>query len=362
MSGLRVAVVGAGNGGLAVAGYAALGGADVRLYDIRADRIEPILARGGITVTGCFPGTAPVRTPTLDAAAATIGADLVVLVVAAPDQARAAQDVAAHLSPGAHVLVKPGCTGGALEVREVLLSAGRSDVLVGETDSFAFACSMPGPGESHISAVKQAIAVSTMPGNHSVEILETVGALFPQAHAVPTVLHTGFTNFNAVAHVAPVVANAGRIEYTGGEFEFYGDGITKSVARVVAAYDAERVAVAAAFGIRVQSFVEWVSTAYGIETPSIYETVQVLQRDVYRSSRAPSHLMHRYLTEDVPCGAVPTVALAQCAGMRLPVHESLIQLASNLTGCDYWTSGRTTERLGLAGKHVDEVLELVTAA
>jgi opine dehydrogenase len=362
MSGLRVAVVGAGNGGLAVAGYAALGGADVRLYDIRSDRIEPVLARGGITMTGCFSGTAPVHAPTLDAAAATVGADLVVLVVAAPDQARAAQDVAAHLSSGAHLLVKPGCTGGALEVRNVLLNAGRSDVLVGETDSFAFACSMPGPGESHISAVKRAIAVSTMPGSHSAEILETVGVLFPQAHTVPTVLHTGFTNINAVAHVAPVVANAGRIENTGGEFEFYGDGITQSVARVVAAYDAERVAVAAAFGIRVQSFVEWVTAAYRITAPSIYETIQILQRDVYKSSRAPSNLMHRYLTEDVPCGTVPTVALAYCAGMRLPIHESLIQLASSLTGCDYATSGRTTERLGLAGKQIDEVLELVTAA
>ena len=49
--------------------------------------------------------------------------------------------------------------------------------------------------------------------------------LFPGAVAAPNILYTGFTNANAMLHVANCVANAGRIE-SGGSYKFYAEGVT----------------------------------------------------------------------------------------------------------------------------------------
>jgi len=40
------------------------------------------------------------------------------------------------------------------------------------------------------------------------------------------VLHTGLNNMGAIFHPALTILNAGRIESTGGEFQFYIDGVT----------------------------------------------------------------------------------------------------------------------------------------
>ena len=81
-------------------------------------------------------------TASLDPAAVVPGAHLVVLATQGQDQAAAASSIAPHLAPEQVVLVKPGCTGGALEVSEVL---GDPRQLVAETDGFVFGCSVP-PG------------------------------------------------------------------------------------------------------------------------------------------------------------------------------------------------------------------------
>jgi len=362
MSGLELAVVGAGNGGLAMAGYAGLGGAHVRLYDIATDRIEPVAARGGIDVAGAVSGFASVAVATTEPELALAGAEVVVLVVSGPDQGRAARALTEYLPRSSYFLVKPGCTGGALEVHDVFVQGGRSDVTVGETDSFLFACTVSGPAASHISAIKRTVGVAVLPPERSDELLATVRTIFPQASLLPTVLHSGFANMNAVAHVGPMLLNAGRIEHADGGFEFYGDGITPSVARVVSAYDDERVAAAAAYGVTVPPFGDWVATTYGITGSSTYDVIQRLQNEVYRVSPAPAALSHRYLSEDVPCGAVPTASLGRAAGVAMPVHEGLIELAGVVHGCDYWTAGRTSERLGIAGKDASQINELVSAS
>ena len=87
--------------------------------------------------------------------------------------------------------------------------------------------------------------------------------LFPHAIAAPNVIHTGFTNANAMLHVANCVANAGKID-RGETYRFYADGVTPSVARLYQAINAERVAVAAALGATVPTLEDWFERVYGV--------------------------------------------------------------------------------------------------
>jgi len=349
---VRVAVVGVGVGGLAVAGHAGLGGHEVRVLDVRSEAVVPIQQAGGIRVTGKEEGFASVVEASLDPATVIPHADLVVLVTQGQDQSAAAASIAPHLSPGQVVLVKPGCTGGALEVAEVL---GDPRFLVAETDAFVFGCSNPRPGESHIASIKQHFGVAALPADKTDDVLDLVTDVFPQATRAADVLHTSLQNMNAILHLAPMVMNAGRIEHEGGRFDLYGDGVTPSVAAVMAATDGERMAVALALGIEVRPLLEWIGVSYGVEETDLHTAIQRLHHDVYGPSPAPTTLEHRYLLEDVPCGSVPVVSLGEQLGVAVDLTGRCIHLASRLLGRDLWGSGRTTARLGLANLSAAEI-------
>ncbi|MCX7800419.1 MAG: NAD/NADP octopine/nopaline dehydrogenase family protein, partial [Fimbriimonadales bacterium] len=56
-----------------------------------------------------------------------------------------------------------------------------------------------------------------------------------------------------------------------------------------------------------------------------------------------------YLVEEVPTTLVPIASLGRAYGSPCPTIESIIHIAGTLTCTDYWTRGRTVERMGLAG-------------
>jgi opine dehydrogenase len=351
---VRVAVVGTGVGGLAVAGHAGLTGSEVVVHDVSEEAVGPVRERGGIEVRGKEEGFAPVDLATTDIGRAVDGADLVVVTTQGPDQRAAAEAMAPHLRGGQVVFVKPGCTFGAVEVRAVLEAAGVAGVPVAEADSFAYGCSVPEPAVSQISSVKQRFGVAVLPSERREDVVELVRRLFDQAEAAPSVLHTGLGNMNAILHVAPMVLNAGRIE--GPEaFDFYGDGVTPSVTEVVRAMDDERVAVAEALDVEVPTLAGWVEATYGVKGDDLYAIVQTLHRDVYGPLPAPTTLMQRYLTEDVPCGAVPLADLARQLGVPAPVTSACINVADALLGTAWAREGRTMSRLGLEGASAQEI-------
>lgn len=348
-----IAIVGAGSGGLALAAAAADAGWIVRIADADLDVVRPLADAASVEASGIVAGDFQLDDVSVDAGRIVEGADVVALVVPATEQGAAAATLAHALTDDQLMLVLPGCTGGALEVAAVLRRAGRRPI-VAEVESFPYACTKTGPASISIAAVKAQFRVAALPAVETTAALDGLARLFPQAVAAASVLDTSLTNMNAVLHVPAMVANLGRVESPGG-FDFYGDGVTLSVARLVDAYDAERVRLAAALGASVPTLQEWVSGAYGVEAASTHETVQQLHREVYGSSPAPASLRHRYLTEDVPCGAVPVASLSRQLALATPVHDALIALASTACNTDFATAGRTSARLALAGLDAGEI-------
>ena len=74
---------------------------------------------------------------------------------------------------------------------------------------------------------------------------------------------------------------------------------------------------------------------------------------------ASAMLEHRFLVEDVECGAVPIADLGHRLGVDGSVTAHSVTLASTLLGRDLQASGRDAERLGLAGLSADEIVQAV---
>jgi opine dehydrogenase len=154
-----------------------------------------------------------------------------------------------------------------------------------------------------------------------------------------------------------MLLNAGRIESTYGDYEFYIEGVTPSVARLLEVLDRERVTVAAALGIRAQTAQEWLKMAYDAEGEDLNETIH--NQPGYYGIKAPSTLNHRYIFEDVPMSLVPIAALGQRFGVSVRGMDSIIRLASIIHRTDYWRRGRTLEKLGIDSLSVTELTQYV---
>ncbi len=111
---LGVAILGAGHGGLALAGYLARLGHRVNLWNRSEVRIAPVQALGGIQLALPKSGKAlaNVAKATTDMAAALADVRLVLVAVPASGHADVARACAPYLRSGQTVLLLPGRTGG----------------------------------------------------------------------------------------------------------------------------------------------------------------------------------------------------------------------------------------------------------
>jgi opine dehydrogenase len=215
-----------------------------------------------------------------------------------------------------------------------------------------YACRSQQPGVTTIFAVKKELMVAALPATETGRIVELLNAAFPQMYAGSNVMETSLSNPNAMMHPAPTLLNTSLIE-SQSEWLYYWDGITPTIGAFVEAMDAERLAVARAFGLKMPSTLEWYKLAYGADADTLFEAVK--KNMAYAEVKGQNTLCTRYLLEDIPMGLVPMVSLGKMLGVDVPRMETVVNLAELLIGRDLRSSGRTLENLGLAGMSVDQI-------
>jgi opine dehydrogenase len=354
----RYCVVGAGNGGLSMAGHLGLMGFDVKLYNRTDAKLAAVRWRGGVDIEGAIEGFGPISLATSDIAAAL--ADVDVIMVATPSTAHRslARSMAPYLSDGQIVILNPGRTGGALEFRKELLDAGSTELpIIAETQTFIYASRAISRQRGHIFRIKNSVPLAALPSFWTPAVLEVLNDAFPQFVAGSNVLATSMENIGAIFHPALTILNAGWIEATGGDFDYYIQGITPSVAIVLQKLDDERLSVARALGVRSVSAREWLYLSYDSAGANLYEAIQ--DTSSYAGIKAPSSIDHRYISEDIPMSLVPIASIGNMLGVPTPMIKLIIDLGSLLHNRDYWNEGRTVERLGIAGLSVKQIHNLV---
>jgi opine dehydrogenase len=354
-------VVGAGHGGMAMAGHLALMGWRVNFLNRTAERILPVQMRGGIEVTGEIDGFASLNLVTCDAAQAIMNADIVMVVVPATAHRDIVKMIAPHLKDGQIVVLNPGRTGGALEASRVIKETNPEvKPYVAEAQTLLYTSRVTNPGQVRIFSIKNSVPLATLPAHQVVDVLPLVRLALPQFVAGDNVLKTGLDNIGAVFHPTITVLNAGRIEDTHGDFDYYVEGVTPSVASVLEAVDQERVNVASALGIRANTAREWLYLAYNAAGRTLLEAMRANRG--YSGIRAPETIQHRYISEDVPASLVPIASIGEMLHVPTPTIRSIINLASIMHGIDYWKEGRTVDSLGIKGMSVKDIQFFVVGA
>ena len=360
----KIAILGAGNGGCAAAADLTLRGFEVRLFSRSDKTLLPIMKRGGITLVegGAenFAGlyfVSPLIIPVVN------GADLI--IVAAPSVAHEylAKSLGPHLRDGQIILLNPGHTGGSLHFAHLLRSLGsRVDFKLCETVTLTYICRMPGPARVEVYRRTTNLRCAAFPAKPIAELVKDITPVFPNIVAAENVIATGFANINAIMHPAGMLGNAGWIEKTGGDFLYYREGITPAVAAWIEGVDRERLEIVKRFGLEPLRFVDifhrsGLTSEDARASGSVYRAIN--ESEPNRSIKSPPSLDHRYIKEDVGYGLVPMAEIGRLLGVKTPVMDALITLASAALGIDFRNAGLTLEKMGLGGCKPERLHEIV---
>ncbi len=346
-----IAILGAGNGGLAAAADLTLRGFEARLYSRSEKTLAPVLERGGIElIEGGKKSFAKIAVASTDIAVAAGNADVIMIAAPAVAHSGLAAALAPHLKPNQVVFLNPGHTGGSLHFASALRLA-RVNATVCETVTLTYICRSLSPASVEVYRRTRSLRFAAYPGKRTADLARALTALYPEMVAAENVLETGLSNINAIMHPAGMILNAGRIEAGAHDYYFYRD-ITPAVARVIEGVDRERLRIVERLGLEPRPFVELFHRA-GLTSDaarasgSVYSAIR--ESEPNRTVKAPSTLDHRYMHEDVGYGLVPMAELAGWLGIATPGMDRVIALAAARNGGGYGRGGLTAGKVGRWG-------------
>ena len=357
----KVAILGAGNGGLAATVDLTIRGFSVSLWSRRIETLLPIQTRGGIEYSGVF-GEGLIE-PTLvtdDLGEVLIEAELVIIMLPTSAHFEIGQSLAPLITKEQTLFLAPGHTLTILPA--ALHAGGVISPEFCEVGTLPYICRRDENASVSISKCSDYLPFAAFPVNRVDKMFSLVQQVFPKIHAMASPLMTVFTYMNAIHHPPATICNAGRIENTDGNFYHYFEGITPSVGRLIDYFDTERRAVAIALGVETKTFVDHFhkmgyTTDEARNTRLAYEAFHQSIPD--RFIKAPKSLDHRFLDEDIPYGLVLLSELGRLAGIKTPSIDAMIHLAEVCTGKPYRNEGLTLERLGLKDKNVDDLKHIL---
>lgn len=355
-----VAVLGAGNGGLAAVADLVTRGHAVRLWNRGEEALEAISRSGAVRYNGVLgSGMAVVELATTDLAAAVEGAEVILVCLPALAHRDVAERLAAHLRPEQILILNPGGLLGSVAVAGTLRAAGYNAPLrIAETATLTYICRKTGPDAVSITSVATDLPFAALPGAGTKALVEELAAVLPNLRPVEHVLAAGVASINTVLHPPGMILGAAWIERTRGDFAYYADTAVPSVARLLARLDDERLAVARAWHIGAEPFLEVFARigSTSAEAAAAGDFLQALHDSTpNRAIRAPASLETRYLDEDIPFGVVPLADLARVTHVETPVLHAVITIASVITARDYRAVGRTLASVGLGGLSAAQV-------
>ena len=347
----EICVIGAGNGGSAIAGDMTLAGHRCRLFEFPeyAENLKPIAVQGGIHVTGIArTGFAKVTLATMDLSEAVQGADLIMVTTQALAHERVGRGLASHLSDGQTVVLWPG-SGGTLVFRKVWDEVGMDRrVFLAEAVTFPYCCRrLQGPGSVNIHRVDgPRMLIAALPAEDTGAVMKALsGTYADMVKPGVSVLEPALYNVNIIVHPVGALLNMGRIERSKGEFWMYKEGLTPSVKMVIYRMDSERMALFKALGYHPYTYDEIFWDSFNMDVAQF----------AVDSSQGPFSMQDRYVTEDIPMGASLTVSLGRKVGVPMPTYEAMIHLASVVNHTDYYPTGRTLENLKLDDLSLEEL-------
>ncbi len=356
MKDLKFAVIGAGAGGTLMTVQLKNMGYSVKLMDKRNEIVDKMNETGKLKATGKTEAEIIPNLITTNIKACIEDTDVIMVCTRTDAHGAVAKAAAPYLKSSQIVLLNPGHLGGTMEFLNTLKTNGCQSIpIVGEASDLLYACRTVDIGHTLHTGVKAKIKVASIPAENASKICDTLKGIFDCFVPAKNVLETGLSG-GSLLHSIPCVMNINKVELNQ-PFDYYMEGLTPGICNIIEAADTERRKVCDALGMHSPSLLSHLKDMYHLKPEGFYDAIQSCEP--YKGIKSPANTNHRFFQEDTLSNLVPTSSLGKLLGIPTPTLDAIILLESQVTGKDFFKEGRTVEKLGLSGKTVEEIYNMI---
>lgn len=351
---MRVGVIGAGAVALGTAAWLQAQGHRAALWSPSGAGTAALAAGEPLRATGAVEGAFQPEIAA-DAAAAVRGADVVLVALPANGHLAAFRAIAPHVALGQVVAISSHASFGALALSRLLADRGVAAPVVAWSTTLTSG-RRRGPAEVAVSTVRGRIDAAVTPAAEAEAALATCRAAFGDRFlARDGLLAIALSNLNPQNHMGIALCNLTRMEK--GEAWGQGEHVTPCVGRLLEALDAERLAIADAFGVETRTIFEHFHLSFHVPVDSV-SAMNAAMAAKGRGGEGPQTADSRYVLEDAPYGLAPTALLGRLAGRPAPLHEAGVALFSALYGRDFAAENDLLDAAGVRGLDADALRAL----
>ncbi|PAB58787.1 NAD/NADP octopine/nopaline dehydrogenase family protein [Anaeromicrobium sediminis] len=362
----RVAILGAGNGGITAAAHVKSMGFEVSLYELPdyGKNLEGISKKGGILYKKREGGEQFI-TPdllTTDICEAIEGAQIIMLTI-----------------PGFAIEVFAEILAPVVEEDQIIFFNGAAAMAcvrfvnkakemgitkkfkIAEANSLTYGTrAFPDEAVVEMSLYVNKLYFAAYPSSNTEELLKSCIQVYDCLVPATNIWETTLANGNPEVHPGPCLLNAGRIEYSKGEFWLYREGITKHTANIIKAIEKERLDLGKKLGFDLEGAALGRATR-GYFSESEGELYELFNNsEVFAQIKGPLSVTSRYFTEDISTGLVLWSSIGKAIGVETPAIDSVITLGGALLERDFYDEGISLESLGLGGMNIEELVQTVS--
>lgn len=356
---MKIAILGAGNAGCAVAADLTLKGHEVALvktsHAMHDDNFDFLVANNGAMTLDEFGDvrTANIATVTRDLSAIS-DAEVVIVYIQTNFHEQLIERIAPHLVDDQILLINPGYLSTAYMLKHC---AGKN-LIVAEAESSFIDGRIIEPGRFRVGFRNVRNPIGIYPSARKEEAIEKLDQLGERFVYLDSVIEAALHNPNLIVHTVGSVMSIPRIEKSGGDFCMYHEAYSRdnpATWMILEALDREKMNVLDRLGFAPLSYVEACKYRNSLDDDSDAKEVFLGYASMETRAKGPTKVDSRYISEDVPQGLVMLEALGTSLGIPTPIASSLINIASAALGRDLRAEGRTPATLGV--DNIDLILQ-----
>ena len=347
---MKIAMVGAGNAGCAVAADLTLKGHEVTLiktsHAMHDENFSYLQANGGKMMLNEFGEhkTAYISRMTRDLAEVK-GCEIVVIYIQTNFHEQLIERLAPHLEDDQILLINPGYLSTAYVLKHC-----KKNVIVAEAESSFIDGRIMEPGMFRVGFRNVRNPIGIYPVSRKEEAIAKLDQMQQRFVYLDSVVEAALHNPNLIVHTVGSVMSIPRIEMAKDQFCMYHEAYTRNnpaTWAVLEQLDNEKMNVLEHLGFPRMPYVEACKYRNSLDDSMNAKDVFLNYAEMPTRAKGPVKVDSRYISEDVPQGLVMLEALGKSLHIPTPICTALIEIATAALGRSMREEGRTPEKLGV---------------
>lgn len=347
---MKIAMVGAGNAGCAVAADLTLKGHEVTLIKtsraMHEDNFDFLLSNDGKMTLNEFGEIKSANIAHLTRDIALVrGCEIVIIYIQTNYHEQVIQRLVPYLEDDQIVLINPGY----LSTAYMLKHCKDKKLIIAEAESSFIDGRIMEPGMFRVGFRNVRNPIGIYPADRREEAIAKLDQLQQRFVYLDSVVEAALHNPNLIVHTVGSVMSIPRIEMAKDQFCMYHEAYTRNnpaTWAVLEKLDSEKKAVLEKLGFPPMSYVEACKYRNSLDDTIDAKEVFLDYAEMPTRAKGPVKVDSRYISEDVPQGLVMLEALGEALHIATPICTALIELAAAALGRDLRAEGRTPEKLG----------------